>query len=508
VTGEGPLLIRTDATAIMGTGHAMRCLALAQAWQDAGGGHCTFAMAEVTPAVRRRIEEESCEVVAVQAKAGGEDDAHQFVQLARERNATRAVVDGYQFGADYQRALKSAGLRILFIDDYAHAGHYSADLVLNQNVSADEQFYANRESYTRLLLGPRYALLRLEFNSWRNHKREIPITGRRVLITLGGSDPEGLTTRAIEAAAAVKVDGLEVMVVVGGSNPQFETLRSFAIDLANDRDIKIEVKRDISNMAELMAWADVAISAAGTTCWELCLLSLPALIVDVAENQSGVARELHRRQCAVRVGRASEISAERLSRELERLLRSQELQQSLSTRSRELVDGNGARRVVSALRGDTVVHLRRAREDDCRLLFDWANDPEVRNAAFSSAPIEWESHVAWLSGKLREGKSFIWIAEDAEGSPVGQIRFDVREDEEAEVDVSIARARRGEGGAHMLIRLGSNLFLQESNCKLVHAFVKEANGASARAFEKAGFKRAGTTQMRGSTAVHFTYERS
>src|ERR1700733_11042670 len=157
----------------MGTGHAMRCLALAQAWQDAGGC-CIFAMADVTPAVRRKVEEASCEVVAAQAEAGSTDDATQFIRLAQERNATRVVVDGYQFGADYQRALKSAGLRILFIDDYGHAGHYSADLVLNQNVSADERLYANRESYTRLLPGPRYALLRREFNAWRDHKREIP----------------------------------------------------------------------------------------------------------------------------------------------------------------------------------------------------------------------------------------------------------------------------------------------------------------------------------------------
>jgi UDP-2,4-diacetamido-2,4,6-trideoxy-beta-L-altropyranose hydrolase len=172
------------------------------------------------------------------------------------------------------------------------------------------------------------------------------------------------------------------------------------------------------------------------------------------------------------------------------------------------VDGNGARRVVSALRDEAGVHLRRAREDDCKLLFDWANDIEVRSAAFSSAPITWESHVAWFSGKLHAGRSFIWIAEDAEGSAVGQIRFDIREDSEAEVDVSIARTRRGQGFAHALIRLGSNLFLQESDCKLVHAFVKETNDASARAFERAGFKRAGTTQIRGMTAIHFTYERS
>jgi UDP-2,4-diacetamido-2,4,6-trideoxy-beta-L-altropyranose hydrolase len=349
VTGESPLLIRADATASIGTGHAMRCLALAQAWQDAGG-HCVFAIADVTPAVRRKIEEEGCEVVPVKVEAGSEDDAKQFVRLAQERNANSVVVDGYQFGGDYQRALKSAGLRVLFVDDYGHASHYSADLVLNQNVSADARLYANRERRTRLLLGPRYALLRREFNSWRDYEREPPSTGRKVLITLGGSDPEGLTTRAMEAVAAVKVDGLEAMVVVGGSNPRFEQLRSTAIDLTKDRDIKIAVQRDVSNIAELMAWADIAISAAGSTCWELCLLALPSLLIDVAENQSEVARELHRLQCAIHVGSAHEISEERLTRESEKLLRTRELREILSTRAKEVVDGDGAARIVAEIR--------------------------------------------------------------------------------------------------------------------------------------------------------------
>ena len=109
------------------------------------------------------------------------------------------MVDGYQFNADYQRALKAAGFRVLFLDDYGHATHYSADLVLNQNAYANEKMYAARESYTRLLLGTDYCLLRREFSSWRGWKREIAPIGTKILVTMGGSDPENFTTDVVEA---------------------------------------------------------------------------------------------------------------------------------------------------------------------------------------------------------------------------------------------------------------------------------------------------------------------
>ena len=503
-TGEAELLIRADATATMGTGHAMRCLSLAQAWQDVGGS-CIFAMADVTPAVRQRIETEHCEIITLQATAGSAADSDQIAGIARERKIGKVVVDGYQFDADYQRRLKFAGLKILCIDDYGHADHYAADIVLNQNVSASEALYPSREPYTRLLLGARYALLRREFSAWRNHVREIPSTARKVLITLGGSDPENLTRVALEAIASVNLENLEAVVVVGGSNPHFESLREAGSKLADQRSMKIDVRRDVTNIAELMAWADAAISAAGSTCWEFCLLGLPALLIDVAKNQTEVARELNRLHCAVHLGRAQDVSVQRLSHELERLLESQELRQTLSARSRELVDGEGARRVVSLLRGKEGIHLRPAREDDSRLLFEWANDPDSRASAFSSVCISWERHASWFAAKMKDPDCRILIAEDKCGKPIGQFRVDWRGPEGGEIDVSVSRGCRGGGYGGKIIRLGVEAAFAErsADAKLLHAFVKPENDASRRAFESAGFRSLGEKNVNGHRSVHY-----
>lgn len=494
------LLIRADASVAIGTGHVMRCLALAQAWQDAGG-RAAFAMAESTAAIEARLHSEGCEVLPLAAPVGSADDASQTIAFAARQASEWIVVDGYRFGAEYQRRLKEAGFKLLFIDDYGHAESYSADVVLNQNVSARAELYGQREPGTRLLLGARYALLRREFAAWREWKREIPAQGRRVLVTMGGSDPENLTARVMQAIALTGIADLEVTVVAGGSNPHFEMLETEAVTIGR----RVRVLKNISNVAELMAAAEVAVSAAGSTSWELCLLGLPALLIDVADNQTAVAQELGRRGCAIHVG-GKGVSSGRITEEFKQLLDSRELRRSLSECCRRLVDGKGARRVVSTLRGEGGLQLRRARQEDCRLLWEWANDPAVREAAFSREAIPWEAHVSWFAKKMASGEEcVIFIAED-EGVAVGQVRFDVRPDGDWEVDISIAREKRGYGLGAELIGLGAQELEKEYTQARMHAFVKKENAASIRAFEEARFKRVGVDVSRGCEAVHLRYE--
>lgn len=490
----GRLLIRADAGIVLGTGHVMRCLALAQAWHDAGGRVC-FAMAESTAAVRARVAAESCDVADISAKAGTHADALQFTELANRCQCEWAAVDGYCFDQHYQQALKEHGLKLLFLDDYGHAKQYSADLVLNQNVSARKALYEHRSPQTRLLLGPRYCLLRREFAAWRSWKREIPAFGRRVLVTMGGSDPENFTAWAVDALSKVEVEGLEVIVVVGGSNPHAQTVERLAADSGK----KITVRRDASNIAELMAWADVALSSAGTTCWELCQMGVPSLLVDVAANQTALATEMGRRGCAVHIGEPQGIRSAEIAIQVEALLKDEGRRTRFSIRCRELVDGRGAQRVVQAMTGR--LRLRAARESDCRLLWEWANDPQVRAAAFSSAPIPWETHQAWFAGKMKDSNCTILIAEDDLGRPVGQFRVDWLSDQ-GDIDVSVAPEFRGAGNGAALIDLGVSRIFAERG-ERIHALVKVENQASRRAFEQSSFANLGEESVNGHRAIRY-----
>jgi len=241
------LLIRCDASIAMGTGHAMRCLALAQAWQDAGG-KVTFAMAEATPSIETRVRMEGADVVHLPGLPGSMEDSARMCDLALKEKAEWAVVDGYQFDSAYQSAVRDAGLKLLLIDDHGAAPPYSADLVLNQNVHAKEDLYRERAPDTRLLLGPRYILLRREFAFWRKRTFEIAPRARRILVSMGGSDPENVTEQILKTL--LSESDLELTVVVGGSSPHSELLES-----ADSLGKGISVRRDVTNIAELMAWA-------------------------------------------------------------------------------------------------------------------------------------------------------------------------------------------------------------------------------------------------------------
>jgi len=341
------LIVRADASIEMGTGHLMRCLALAQVWQDTGG-HVTFLVATETPVLEARLRSEGMEVVHLPAQPGSTDDAIQTADLARQIGADWVVVDGYHFSGDYQRVIKDYGLHLLFIDDIGHAEHYYADFVMNQNIHAHEGLYKNKEPYTRLLLGTRYVLLRREFLKWRGWKREIPEVARKVLVTMGGSDPDNVTLKVIRALQQVDVDGLEAIVVVGGGNPHYEELQS----AVQDSRFPIRLEGNVTNMPDLMAWADVAVSGGGSTCWELAFMGLPLLVLVLAENQERSAVCLTAVNVAVNLGWYAHCTTERIINALQKLWFSPERRHEMSRKGKALTDGKGCVRVVNCFHRD------------------------------------------------------------------------------------------------------------------------------------------------------------
>jgi len=339
------LLIRADGSARTGTGHVMRCLALAQGWQRTGG-QVVFAQAESTPKLVERLNRDGMEVVQLHVAPGTPEDAAQTAEQARSRAASAIVADGYAFGAAWQQRIKAAGFRLLLLDDYAHAEHYSADWVLNQNLNADANLYVQRQPYTQLLLGTRYAQLRHEFLAWAKWQRGFPPVARRVLVTLGGSDPDNVTSKVI--AALAPLHEAEIVVVVGGSNPRLAELE--AAGRTAQSTLRLVV--DATNMPELMAWADVAVAAAGTTSLELAFMGLPALTFVLADNQRASGEQLQTAGLARNLGWHSDVSPDRILDALAELQTDLPARLEMSQRGRAAVDGAGTERVAAILRAN------------------------------------------------------------------------------------------------------------------------------------------------------------
>jgi len=326
------LLIRADADRIIGYGHVMRCFALAQACLDRGGA-CAFHTRDPAPTLYERFVAEGIAVSAATCEPGTRPDAEQTITRASEHLANAIIIDGYQFAADYQSLVRDAH-PTLVIDDHAHLDSYVCDILLNQNLGTSASMYAGRANADgRLLLGSDYTLLRREFREWSRPPRSPGDVGR-ILITLGGSDPEDVTRNMVDAALAATAPSIAIDVVIGPGYQHRASLEAAA-------------PADVRDMTGLMAHADLAITAAGSTTWELARLGVPMLLVTVAENQRAIAAALADAGAAEQLGSHSDLDdpASKIRVAVDQV----DQRANLSRRAATLIDGRGADRVLDTI---------------------------------------------------------------------------------------------------------------------------------------------------------------
>jgi len=306
-----------------------------------------FLTAELPTALQDRLTTEGMQTRRLSAEPGSVADAEETSRLASAIGAEWVVVDGYQFGAGFQAALKQASLYVLAFDDYGHSDHYHADLVLNQNLHARETLYRHREPSTGLLLGTDYVLLRREFLKCRGRERAIPRVAQRVLVTMGGADPENITETVVRALDLVQVDGLEAVVVVGGSNPHLEVVQ---MAVTRSR-LPCELVVNVTDMASLMAGADAAVTAGGSSVWEFALLGVPALGIGRAQQETELLRGAAASGVVVDLGFHRDVTPRIIAGRLARLLLDPDERARLSGAARRVVDGSGPERVLRAMKG-------------------------------------------------------------------------------------------------------------------------------------------------------------
>jgi spore coat polysaccharide biosynthesis predicted glycosyltransferase SpsG len=188
-------------------------------------------------------------------------------------------------------------------------------------------------------------MLRPEFAVWRRRFRSIRTVARKVLVTMGGSDPENVTQRVIEALTLLGAPGLEAKVVAGPANPHVKTLEKI---VASSK-LPVQLLIDVPDMAALMGWADLAVSDVGSTCWELACLGVPAIVLAVTEQQLRIACDIESSGIAQNMGWYAAVSADRLAAALDVLLYSSFRRLRMSQQGRALVDGRGAERVMNVL---------------------------------------------------------------------------------------------------------------------------------------------------------------
>lgn len=337
------LIIRADASTEIGTGHLMRCLALAQAWKDVGG-KVVFITACENRGLLKQLKEEGFDIHQLTDPYPDAGDWECTGEILHSYPDAWVVIDGYHFDEVYQQLVKRGGHQLLVTDDTAHLKHYYVDIVLNQNLHA-EQLQYSCQSYTRLLLGTSYVLLRREFLAWMDWRREVPEVAQHLLVTMGGGDAENHTLKVIQALQKIEVPGMEAVVAVGAVNPHANMLET----VAKQSHIPIRLIHDARNMPELMVWADMAISTAGSTVWELFFLGTPALLLVVADNQCYSVKQIEDQGAAENLGLAGNISIGSLAKAITLLSKDSDLRRTMSESGQRIIDGGGIRRVIASL---------------------------------------------------------------------------------------------------------------------------------------------------------------
>lgn len=275
----GRLLFRVDAGEEIGAGHLMRCLAIAAEWESRGG-ESGFLMYRSTDKLNERISNEGFDIIQLPS-----EKLSDVTRACRQYSAQMLLIDGYHFNSVYRGSLQKCGIPVVLMDDSIIEPPWYADLIINPQPNASASDYVGMPNDS-LLLGLDYLPIRQEFR--RQHELGIlPIHKRRhILLTFGGTDPLRLTLAVTKRIVSRLPKLAQLDIIISKDHVDYPSL----IEISASMPEVVHIHSDVDNMAELMGKAGLALSAAGSTIWELAALHVPVIAIIVAENQQVVSR--------------------------------------------------------------------------------------------------------------------------------------------------------------------------------------------------------------------------
>lgn len=351
------IIFRVDASEIIGHGHVMRCLTLADRLSELGG-KCTFICREHPNHLGDKISASGYSIVLLPFNPHmsisrenynswtGESistDAEQTVNVIENMSVDWLVVDHYGINKDWESTLWPSVKNLMVIDDLANKAH-KCNLLLDQTLGRSFDAYKKLVPDDCIVLsGTTYALLRSEFAKLRptslirRHRNPC----KRILVSLGGSDPEHLTLKVLKHLdSSPYASSVDIDAVVGSNTENLAQIEDFS----KSSQINILTHFATKDIGQLMQNADIAIGASGGSSWERACLGLPTILFRTADNQSTAFDVMSETKSAICIDTVQD-----LSRGIATVL---EQAKALTLRSASISDGQGANRVVDAMCGN------------------------------------------------------------------------------------------------------------------------------------------------------------
>jgi len=339
------VVFRTDSSHNIGTGHVMRCLSLADATRR-NDTNISFVCREGLGNLISYIENRGYEVHLLPGEIDIEKDRRltKNILSKNESKPDWLIIDHYDIGIQWESAMYGLVNKIMVIDDLANRKHV-CDLLLDQNYSKNEDRYSGLVSGNCIkLLGPKYSILRPQFQKVRNNLRKRDGGVNRILVFMGGADPKNVTSKALRAIRMLDRSDIAVDVVIGNLNPFHEEIKNLISKIPNTI-----CHHNVENMADLMLSADLCIGAGGTTTWERCCVGLPTMTIILAENQKSISENLDKKGALINLGWYHNVTENNIKEVIEGLFDNPRKMVSMSDKSRRFVDGEGVNRVCDAM---------------------------------------------------------------------------------------------------------------------------------------------------------------
>ena len=333
--------IRVDANEIIGTGHVMRCLSIAEEFRIRGES-VTFIVADSRS--EKMIVSKGFQVICLHSTWNDlNKEVEGLVRLIETLDITGLLIDSYYVTETYLRTVRQY-TKTVYIDDL-DAFIYPVDLLVNYNIYAEDLCYTERYQRagldTQFALGCSYAPLREEFS---NVNKEINERVSRVLITSGGTDTHNAIGNILEALVKRLWFGeLEYHIILGRFNVHAKELEEKWRQYEN-----VHLLMNVSNMSEYMRYCDIAITAGGVTTYELCACGIPSIMYTLADNQLQIAQTVSERHLIPWVGDIRgniENCLDLIVSYIEKLS-DFDRRREMSIKMQEIVDGNGCKRLV------------------------------------------------------------------------------------------------------------------------------------------------------------------
>lgn len=449
------ILFRADSSSIIGTGHIMRDLVLAEQFEDT---NIIFATQELSGNINHKIEEKDYAIEVLNSNA-----IEELINIIKKYSIDMIIIDHYAIDHYYEKALKEiTGITIFVLDD-TYEKHY-CDILLNHNIYADSSRYKNLvPEHSELRCGKFFTLLREEFRSEKTKQRKSTQETKSILIAMGGADPSNLNVEILKVLESFPK--IHANVVTTMANQYLNALQEYVADKSN-----VTLHINTNKMAILMNQANFVIVTPSVTVNEVVYLEVPFIAIKTAGNQDEMYKYLVENNYLI----LEKFNAVDLKSKIEKSLDSEKID---------------------------LVNFIDLSLDERKMVLEWRNHPNIRKWMFTQGVISLDDHLSYIES-LNEKKDRAYFLVQKASQPIGVMDFTNIDFEEKRAEFGIYSNPTFKGVGNFLMESIIDYAFKILNINTLLAEVLEDNIAALKLYRRYNFKDIVTRKVNGNSVVY------